>query len=313
MNVIFMGTPDFAVPCLKNLVSAGYKVVEVVTQPDRPKGRKKELTPPPVKEAAIELDLPVFQPEKLKEKEAVQHILSLQPDLIVTAAYGQILPKELIDLPKYGCINVHASLLPQYRGGAPIHQSIIDGNQETGVTIMYMVEKLDAGDILTQVKVPIEEEDTVGSMHDKLSQAGSQLLIETIPMLLNGTVQPQKQEEAKVTYAWNIQREDEKIRWSRTSREIYNQIRGLNPWPVAYANLEEQVFKIWWARVIDEEQEQPVEPGTVLQISEEGMDVACGRGVLRLLEVQPAGKKKMDVSDFVRGVGKDLQPGMKFS
>lgn len=313
MNIVFMGTPDFAVPCLENLVAAGYKILEVVTQPDRPKGRKKELTPPPVKEAANRLGIPVFQPEVLKETEAVQHILSLQPDLIVTAAYGQILPKELIDLPKYGCINVHASLLPRYRGGAPIHQSIIDGNQETGVTIMYMVEKLDAGDILTQVKVPIEEEDTVGSVHDKLSTAGSQLLIETVPLLIEGKVQPQKQEEEQVTYAWNIQREDEKINWSRTAREIYNQIRGLNPWPVAYANLQGQVFKIWWAKVLEEEGKvHNQEPGTILNVTADGVDVACGNGILRLLQVQPAGKKRMDISDFVRGVGQGLQPGMKF-
>ncbi len=309
MNIIFMGTPDFAVPCLEKLIGAGYSILEVVTQPDRPKGRKKELTPPPVKEAALKHGVPVFQPEKLKSPEAVEHIVSLQPDLIVTAAYGQILPKSIIDLPKWGCINVHASLLPKYRGGAPIHKSIIEGEQETGVTIMYMVEKLDAGDILSQVVVPIEKEDHVGTLHDKLSEAGSALLLETIPLLIEGKIKPRKQEEELVTYAWNIQREDEKINWNRSAREIYNQIRGLHPWPVAYAQLGDQVFKVWWAEAVSENATGE-EPGTILNWQPEGIDVACGNGVVRLKEVQPAGKKRMSVSDFVRGVG---QLGAQFT
>lgn len=302
MNIIFMGTPDFAVPCLEKLVGAGYSILEVVTQPDRPKGRKKELTPPPVKEAALKHGIPVFQPEKLKSQEAVEHIVALKPDLIVTAAYGQILPKAIIDLPKWGCINVHASLLPKYRGGAPIHKSIIEGEKETGVTIMYMVEKLDAGDILSQVIVPIEAGDHVGTLHDKLSEAGSTLLLETIPLLTEGRITPRKQEEELVTYAWNIQREDEKIDWKESAREIYNQIRGLHPWPVAYAQLGDQVFKIWWAEVVSENSAGQV-PGTILSWQPEGIDVACGAGIVRLKEVQPAGKKRMSVSDFVRGVG----------
>lgn len=312
MKIVFMGTPDFAVPCLEKLIQAGYPILEVVTQPDRPKGRKREMTPPPVKVAALEHGVPVFQPEKLRDKEAVDHLIALKPDLIVTAAYGQILPKEIIELPQYGCINVHASLLPKYRGGAPIHKSIIDGEPETGVTIMYMAEKLDAGDILTQVRVPIEEEDHVGTLHDKLAEAGSTLLLETIPLLIEGGIVPKKQEESEVTYAWNIQREDEKINWNRSSREIYNQIRGLNPWPVAYAELEGQVFKIWWAKECTEGHAQ-AEPGTILKISHEGIDVACGKGVLRLLQVQPSGKKKMDVKDYVRGIGQSLQVGTKLT
>jgi len=313
MRIVFMGTPDFAVPCLEQLVSNGYKVIEVVTQPDRPKGRKRELTPPPVKEAALKYQIPVFQPEKLRDEEAVEHILTLKPDLIVTAAYGQILPKEIIQLPKYGCINVHASLLPKYRGGAPIHKSIIDGESETGVTIMYMVEKLDAGDILTQVKVPIESTDTVGSVHDKLATAGSSLLLETIPKLIKGELRPIKQDETKVSFAWNIKREDEKIDWNKSAGEIYNQIRGLNPWPVAYTLLEDQVFKVWWADVIDLEKKEGVEPGTVLEVSPNGIEVACGKGILRLLEVQPAGKKRLSASDFVRGAGAGLSSGKIFS
>ncbi|MBP1930722.1 methionyl-tRNA formyltransferase [Ammoniphilus resinae] len=313
MQIVFMGTPDFAVPCLEQLISNGYSVTEVVTQPDRPKGRKKEMTPPPVKVAALKYQIPVFQPEKLRDQEAVEHILSLKPDLIVTAAYGQILPKEIIQLPKYGCINVHASLLPKYRGGAPIHKSIIDGETETGVTIMYMVEKLDAGDILTQVKVPIESTDTVGTVHDKLAEVGSGLLLETIPRLIKGELNPIKQDETKVSFAWNIKREDEKINWNKPAWEIYNQIRGLNPWPVAYTLLNEDVFKVWWADIIDLEKKSEDRPGTILEVSSDGIEVACGKGILRLLEVQPAGKKKLSASDFVRGAGAGLTSGMHFS
>mgnify|MGYP001156486666 FL=1 len=186
LKIVFMGTPDFAVPVLKQLISDGYEVVAVVTQPDRPVGRKKILTPPPVKVAAEQHGIPVLQPEKLRDSEELEQIIKLEPDLIVTAAYGQILPKKLLDAPKYGCINVHASLLPELRGGAPIHYAILQGKEKTGVTIMYMVEKLDAGDILTQVEVPISETDTVGTLHDKLSEAGAKLLSETLPKLLRG-------------------------------------------------------------------------------------------------------------------------------
>ncbi|WP_035099527.1 methionyl-tRNA formyltransferase [Aneurinibacillus terranovensis] len=304
-----MGTPDFAVPSLQKLVQNNFNVVAVVTQPDRPKGRKKQLAAPPVKEAALQLGLPVLQPEKLKVS-GVEEILNYNPDLIVTAAFGQILPKELIEYPKFGCINVHASLLPEYRGGAPIHKAIMDGKKETGVTIMYMVEKLDAGDMLSQVRVPIEENDNVGTMFAKLGEAGSNLLIETLPRLINGDIQPKPQDETKVTYAWNIKREDEQILWNRSARELYNQIRGLHPWPVAYTSLNDQVMKIWQAQVLREEGEG--EPGRIIGISPQGIDVQTGRGVLRLLEVQPAGKKAMSVADYVRGVGSSLAAGMRF-
>jgi methionyl-tRNA formyltransferase len=310
VRIVFMGTPDFAVPCLQKLVEEKYEVVAVVTQPDRPKGRKKELAAPPVKEAALALGLPVLQPEKLKV-DGVQDILAYQPDLIVTAAFGQILPKELIDYPKYGCINVHASLLPAYRGGAPIHKSIIDGQKETGVTIMYMVEKLDAGDILSQVRVPIEENDNVGTMHDKLSQAGSKLLLETIPKLINGEIKPIPQDESLVTYAWNIKREDERLDWNKNARELFNQVRGLNPWPVAYTTLDGQVMKVWEASVLTEEGTGSKPPGTILAVAPEGIDVQTGQGVLRLTRIQPAGKKAMAVADYVRG-NSIVAPGMRF-
>ncbi|MFT9847922.1 methionyl-tRNA formyltransferase [Aneurinibacillus sp. REN35] len=307
-----MGTPDFAVPCLRKLVEEKYNVVAVVTQPDRPKGRKKQLAAPPVKEAALLLGLPVLQPEKLKV-DGVQDILDYKPDLIVTAAFGQILPKELIEYPAYGCINVHASLLPQYRGGAPIHKSIIDGQKETGVTIMYMVEKLDAGDMLSQVRVPIEDTDNVGTMHDKLSRAGAKLLLETIPKLLDGKIQPVPQDEAEVTYAWNIKREDERLDWTRSARELFNHVRGLYPWPVAYTVVEGDnlTVKVWEASVLTEDATNHQEPGTILSVAPEGIDVQTGQGVLRLTHIQPAGKKAMAVADYVRG-SSAFAPGMRF-
>lgn len=310
MRIVFMGTPDFAVPCLRKLVENQYDVVAVVTQPDRPRGRKRQLTAPPVKEAAISLGIPVYQPEKLREN-GVDDILELQPDLIVTVAYGQLLPKEIIHYPKYGCINVHASLLPKYRGGAPIHKSIIDGEKETGVTIMYMVEKLDAGDMLSQVRVPIEEEDHVGTMHNKLSAAGSQLLLETIPCLVAGEITPVAQDESQVSFAWNIKREDEALHWNKTARQLFNQIRGLCPWPVAYTHFQGQVMKVWKSKVLEETSSNQEEAGTILAVSAQGIDVQTGQGILRLLEVQPAGKKAMNVSDYLRG-NVQVQPGMVF-
>ena len=222
-----MGTPDFSVPVLQNLVESEYEVVLVVTQPDRPKGRKKKLTPPPVKEEAIKHDIPVFQPEKLVNE--YEEIIAYNPDLIITAAYGQLLPNELLSSPKHGSINVHASLLPELRGGAPIHYAILQGKKETGITIMYMVEKLDAGDILTQQKVIIEERDDVGSLHDKLSTVGAELLLSTLPKLFSGEITPIEQDESKATFASNIRREQEKVDWTKSNVEVYNQIRGLRP------------------------------------------------------------------------------------
>lgn len=306
-RIVFMGTPDFAVPSLRALLQAGYRVAAVVTQPDRPKGRKREPVPPPVKLAALEHGIPVLQPEKLRAPEAIADVLACRPDLIVTAAYGQILPKAVLDAPRYGCINVHASLLPKYRGGAPIHRAIIEGETVTGVTIMYMAEGLDTGDIISRVEVPIAEDDDTGTLHDKLSEAGARLLVETLPSLLDGTARAVPQNDAEATYAPNLRREDEWIDWSRTSRQIYNQVRGLRPWPVAYTTWNGNVLKIWETRrpepdgTAAPQAEDGAVPGTVLRTGDDGIEVRTGDGALWLTVVQPAGKKPMPAADFVRG------------
>ena len=297
-RIVFMGTPDFSVPVLRQIIEDGYEVVAVVTQPDRPVGRKRVLTPPPVKVEALKHNIPVLQPNKIREKEEIEKVLSYKPDLIVTAAFGQILPNELLDAPKFGCINVHASLLPELRGGAPIHYSILQGKKKTGVTIMYMVEKLDAGDILTQVEIPIL--DHVGSLHDKLSVAGSKLLSETIPLLLAGKITPIKQDDSKATFASNIKREQEKIDWTKDGEDIYNHIRGLHPWPVAYTTLNGDVMKIWWGQKVPSS--TSAKSGTVVSIEKDGFIVSTGNTTLiKITQLQPAGKKKMSAEQFLMG------------
>ncbi|MGB8002599.1 MAG: methionyl-tRNA formyltransferase [Anaerobacillus sp.] len=299
-SIVFMGTPDFSVPVLDMLVKEGYTILGVVTQPDRPKGRKRIMTPPPVKVAAEKHGLRVLQPEKVKDPKQLQPILDLNPDLIVTAAFGQILPKQLLEAPKYGCINVHASLLPELRGGAPIHYSILQGKKETGITIMYMVEKLDAGDILTQSVVPIEEHDHTGSLHDKLSASGSQLLKETLPKLLNGEVKPVEQKDEEATFAPNIKREQERIDWTKPGEDIYNHIRGLHPWPVAFTEYEGKVMKIWWGEKVEIAEKS--DPGTVLYTDVDGPVVATGNETaIKLTEIQPSGKKRMTSAQYLQG------------
>lgn len=309
-RIVFMGTPDFSVPVLRQLVGDGYNVVGVVTQPDRPKGRKKVITPPPVKIEAEKHHIPVFQPKKIKEMTEVDKVLQWKPDLIVTAAFGQILPKELLDAPTYGCINVHASLLPELRGGAPIHYAILQGKKVTGVTIMYMVEKLDAGDILTQVEVPIEKKDHVGTLHDKLSEAGAKLLSKTIPDLLQGNLKPIPQKDEEATFASNIKRQQENINWEQNGEEIYNHIRGLHPWPVAYSTLDGKVLKIWWGEMVHALESEI--PGTVIEIDNDGFIVSTGNDTaIKVTDLQPSGKKRMTGEDFLRGAGSGLEVGAR--
>lgn len=309
-KIVFMGTPDFSVPVLQRILQDGYEVIAVVTQPDRPVGRKRVLTPPPVKVEALKHNIPVYQPEKIRVREELDQILALNPDLIVTAAFGQILPKELLEAPKLGCINVHASLLPELRGGAPIHYAILEGKKETGITIMYMAEKLDAGDILTQVAVEITEEDNVGTLHDKLSAAGCELLSETLPKLINGELTGIPQDDSKATFASNIKREQEKIDWNKDGETIYNQIRGLNPWPVAYTTLQGKVMKVWRAEKVNSQ--VTAEPGEMIEKLEDGFVVKTGNDIaIKITEMQPAGKKKMSSFDFLRGAGAQLPIGEK--
>lgn len=307
-SIIFMGTPAFSAPILRMLVDGGYKVKAVVTQPDRPVGRKKVLTAPPVKEEALRLGLPVIQPNKLKGSDELEQIIALKPDLIITAAFGQILPKELLDVPNLGCINVHASLLPAYRGGAPIHQAIIDGQSKTGVTIMYMEEKLDAGDIISQSEISIEHNDDTGMLFEKLSAVGSELLKETLPSIIAKTNNRTKQDDTKVTFARNISREQERIDWNNSALQLHNQIRGLHPWPVAYTTLDGQVVKIWKANTTPIQTNE--KPGTVVEIGSDHFAVQTGKSeAIRINELQPAGKKKMSAEDYLRGVGSKLRIG----
>ncbi|MFC4766068.1 methionyl-tRNA formyltransferase [Effusibacillus consociatus] len=310
MRILFMGTPDFAVASLNALHAGGYNIVCAVTQPDRPKGRGKQLTPPPVKVAALEKGIPVFQPEKIRSEEALSHLESLQPDLLITAAYGQLLPARLLDMPRLGCINVHASLLPKHRGGAPIHRCIINGDKESGVTIMRMVLALDAGDMLSQVKVPIDEKDTVGSLHDKLAQAGAELLLETLPKIADGTVTETPQDESSVTYSPTLTRDDERINWSKSAQKLYNQVRGLNPWPVAFTKMNDKIYKIWWTEIVDEKTVTGKPPGTVLRTTKDAIEVQTGEGVLAIKELQPEGKRRMTAEELLRG--QTIEAGYQF-
>ena len=310
IRIVFMGTPEFAVPSLRALVAAGYRVAAAVSQPDRPQGRKRILAPTPVKAAAEELGIPVLQPERVRRPEAVEAIAAYRPDLIVTAAYGQILPKALLDLPRLGCINVHGSLLPKYRGGAPIQRAIMNGETVTGVTIMYMAEGLDTGDMISKVEVPIEPEDTAGTLFGKLSEAGADLLVRTLPDIIAGTARAVPQNDAEATYAPNLTREDERLDWSRTARELCNQVRGLVPFSGAFTMLNGEVFKVWKCRPAEApDGAADALPGTIR--AEGGrLFAAAGDGWLELLEVQPAGKKAMPAAEWLKGVR--LHPGAAF-
>ncbi len=308
-----MGTPQFAVASLALLLELGYDVAAVVTQPDRPKGRKRELAPSPVKAFALERGLKVLQPEKLRSPEGAAEVAAIAPDLIVTAAYGQILPKTVLDLPRLGCINVHGSLLPRYRGGAPIQRSIINGETVTGVTLMYMAEGLDTGDMIAKVEVPITDEDTAGSMFDKLSIAGANLLLEWLPNIAGGPVTRTPQLEDDATYAPNLTRDDEKLDWHQSARELFNRVRGLNPMAGGFTYLDGEVFKVWGCR-IPQGSDTMIRPewkglvaGSVLETGNFGIRVRTGDGSVVLTEVQPAGKKALAAGEFARGAR--LAPG----
>lgn len=324
MKIVFMGTPDFAVVTLQALISSGHEVAAVISQPDKPFGRKAELRPTPVKAAAEAAGIPVFQPQRLRDPGFTEQLEQLAPDVIVVAAYGKIIPSFILELPRYGCLNVHASLLPKYRGAAPIQWAILDGEKETGVTIMQMNEGLDTGDILSMAKVPITDNETGGSLFDKLAAEGGHLLVETLPLVENGTVRPQKQpQDSPTPYARMITKEDGQINWSRDAAAIERQVRALDPWPGAYTRLNGKFFKILRSHVVSVPAEcetkseecgkiqADVQPGSVLRTGREGIDVCTGSGVLRVTEVQLEGKKRMEAADFLRGrpIEKGLQLG----
>lgn len=299
MRVVFMGTPDFAVNTLEEILNAGHEVALVVTQPDKPKGRGGQLQFPPVKQCALSHGLEVFQPQKVREDSSIEKIRKYQPDIIVVAAFGQILPQILLDLPEYGCINVHASLLPKYRGAAPIQWAVINGEPVTGVTIQRMAMGIDTGDIITKCEVRIAEDETGGSLFDKLAEAGAKLCVETMDMLKQGTVQYTPQNHEAATHTSMITKELGDIDWHRPAVELERLVRGLNPWPSAYTCLNQKTLKIWKAKVLDEESGQTA--GTVVRVEKDTFVVQTGKGALALLEVQLEGKKRMDAGAFLRG------------
>jgi methionyl-tRNA formyltransferase len=313
MKILFMGTPQFAVPSLALLIEQGYHIAAVVTQPDRPKGRKRELTPPPVKAYALEQGLTVLQPEKLRSPEGVAQVAAIAPDIIITAAYGQILPKAVLELPRLGCLNVHGSLLPRYRGGAPIQRSIMNGEAVTGVTLMYMAEGLDTGDMIAKVEEPITDEDTAGTMFEKLSIAGAKLLLDWLPRIAAGSVLRTPQMDSEATYAPNLTRDDERLDWKQSSRTLFNRVRGLNPMASGFSYLDGEVFKVWScacpqdADLIMQPQWDSLAPGSILETGSFGIRVRTGDGSIVLTEVQPAGKKALAATEFARGAR--LAPG----
>lgn len=300
MRIVFMGTPDFAVPSLKQLIGDGHEIVGVFTQPDKPKNRGMKLTPSPVKVVALEHEIPVYQPTTLKADEPFEDLAALAPELIVVAAYGKILPKRFLDLPPKGCINVHSSLLPRYRGAAPINWAILNGESETGVTIMYMAEGLDTGDIISQRSTPIDPDETVESLHDRLADIGAQLLGETVTAIDAGTASRTPQDDAQSCYAPMLSRELSPIDFSRSAKEIHNQVRGLIPWPATTVEIKGEAFKIFAVEETDQISDK--EPGTWLGADKKGINVVCGDGrVLRILELQAPGKKRMRAVDYLRG------------
>ena len=297
MRVIFMGTPDFAVEALKCIHAAGHQILEVYTQPDKAKGRSGKLQPPPVKQEAEKLGIPVLQPEKLRTEENVDRIRTLAPEIIVVAAYGQILPKSILEIPQYGCINIHASLLPKYRGAAPIERSILDGEEWTGVTTMYMAEGLDTGDMIEQSRVKIEADTTGESLTKQLAAVGGTLICSTMQKLLEGTAVRTPQNEAESTYAKKLDKEMGLLHFENRAADLERAVRALYPWPCTYTVIDEHMVKILGAEVTDQEGT----PGEIIEVTKKYFTIACGEGALRIRKLQPEGKKPMDAAAFLNG------------
>jgi len=305
MRVIFMGTPSFAVPVLRGIHESNHELIGVVTQPDKPRGRGRKLGVSPVKELAMELRLRVMQPETTKDEAFIGQVKRMSPDLIVVAAYGRILTKDLLDIPPLGCINVHASLLPKYRGAAPIQRAIVNGERRTGVTIMKMDEGMDTGDILLAQEMEIRDEDTAQSLHDRLAQVGAGLIIKAMDQLDGETLRPIPQDHREASYAPPLKKEDGLIEWSQDARDIFNQIRGFNPWPGAFTYLKGLRLKIFSCEVINEEVREGV--GKVVQSGSEGVRVSTGKGSLLIKEVQLEGRRRMSIREFL--IGNEIPPG----
>jgi len=304
MKVVFMGTPDFAVPCLEALVRSGHEVIAAVTQPDKPKGRGGQMAYPPVKETALAHGIPVYQPRRVREEEFQNTLRELAPDVAVVVAFGQILPQSVLDTPKYGCINVHASLLPKYRGAAPIQWAVIDGEKKSGVTTMQMDAGLDTGDMLVVKELELDPKETGGSLFDKLSALGAEALLETLEQIEAGTLQPVKQGETTTAYAAMLDKKMGQIDFTWSAERIERLIRGLNPWPSAYTYLNGKTLKVWDADVLTETVEgsqQEIVPGSILEVRKDTFLIACGEGVLAIRELQLEGKKRMNAEDFLRG------------
>ena len=298
VKILFMGTPEFAVPVLQGLID-NYSVRAVVTQPDKVRMKTGELKPTPVKQLANDNTILVLQPEKIKD--SIDEIIALKPNLIITCAYGQLIPREILVYPKYGCINVHASLLPNLRGGAPIHRAIMQGYKKTGITIMHMNPYLDQGDIISQKEIEITDQDTASTLHDKLSILGRDLLLETLPSIIDGTAPRIKQEESEATFAFNISKEDEKIDFNKTKTVIYNQVRGLNSYPGAYAVLRGKRIKVFETRITEEYYPNLIN-GTITKFYQDGIGVKVENGEIVLTTIQPEGKQKMKATDYINGI-----------
>ena len=297
MRVVFMGTPDIAATCLKKILADGFEVVGVYTQPDRPKGRGMKLVASPVKEIALAAGIPVFQPENFRQEETVEQLRALKPDVCAVVAYGRILPQKVLDVPAYGCINIHASLLPKYRGSAPYQWAVLDGLTETGVTAMYLTREMDAGDIIDVSKTPIGENETAGQLLDRLAVLGADLLSKTLTRFENGKVPAVPQNEAEVSYAPMLDKTMCPIDWTKTAQQVHNHVRGLHPWPVATMELEGKTFKVHATKVV----EGSGNPGEILGLTKTGLRIACGEGAVEILSLQAVGGKRMAAPDYFRG------------
>ncbi len=299
MKIVYMGTPDFSVGALEALIQAGHEVTAVVTQPDKAKGRSGQMQCSPVKECAVRYGIPVFQPVKIKTPESMEELKKYEADIYIVAAFGQILSREILEMPRFGCVNIHASLLPKYRGAAPINQCILDGERETGVTIMQMDAGIDTGDILTQKKVIIEDKETAQSLFDKLAQAGAELIVETLPMIEKGEITPVRQDERLASHVKMMDKSMGKIDWTQDAACIERLVRGLDPWPSAYTFCQGRSVKIWSSDALTAGHTE--QPGTIVAVAKDSFDVACGKGVLRIYELQLEGKKRMDTKSFLLG------------